>query len=636
MAVELAKVSLWLHCFTLGAPLSFLDHHMRCGNSLIGVAVAEVEDELRQGSLFGSQFAGLLLATDLMRHVGELSDVTSAQVRESREEYTRAAAALSPFRRILDVFTSQWFTEQIRKPASRKKGQSVPEIEFLKTKKAEQFVKAPSEPSARKAIDGMSASDRQIAERALRISTEKRPFHWELEFPEVFYGPRPGTERKIERLDGAGFDAVVGNPPYMRVQQMRQSDPAAADFLGQRYQSATKNFDIYMPFLELGLSLTRSEVMFIAPNKWFATDYGEGLRRFVVEKRALSRVVDFKDFQLFADATNYPCIVALSKAPRDEFAYVDASVGEIGKDNLRSAKSLPTDGSVWSFADEAETDLLKRLSSGNYSRLSVFLDRAFQGLRTSDNGVYVFQGTKRTSKKTVWVQSRATNETHEIETALLKPLLSGDEIRAFSLSHNDQWILFPYELAGPKPELIVERKIRNDFPLAWKYLKRCEERLRGREDGKMDAPGWWAFGRNQNLDQFEQPKVMLPGYNDKPSAGLDENGVFYQVSGYSITLRKDKDLSLRVLVCLLNSRLFFWILTKQGVALQRGFVEFRPQYLKLLPIAVPNPTTLRHLEALARAAHDHGFEAVRPELNAAIYRLYELNEREIAIVEAVG
>ena len=54
MAVELAKVSLWLHCFTLGAPLSFLDHHMRCGNSLIGVSVPEVRDELRQGSLFGS------------------------------------------------------------------------------------------------------------------------------------------------------------------------------------------------------------------------------------------------------------------------------------------------------------------------------------------------------------------------------------------------------------------------------------------------------------------------------------------------------------------------------------------------------------------------------------------------------
>jgi hypothetical protein len=60
----------------------------------------------------------------------------------------------------------------------------------------------------------MSTSERQIAEHALRISIEKRPFHWELEFPEVFYGPCTGSERTSERLEGAGFDAVVGNPPY--------------------------------------------------------------------------------------------------------------------------------------------------------------------------------------------------------------------------------------------------------------------------------------------------------------------------------------------------------------------------------------------------------------------------------------
>ncbi len=135
MAVELAKVSLWLDCFTLGAPLSFLDHHLKCGNSLIGVTVNEVQEavepeekivakekraasasewkeveiKVSQLTLFGSRFAGLLLATDLMRHVGELSDVTSAQVQQSRAEYRKASDALAPFKRILDVYTSQWF-----------------------------------------------------------------------------------------------------------------------------------------------------------------------------------------------------------------------------------------------------------------------------------------------------------------------------------------------------------------------------------------------------------------------------------------------------------------------------------------------------------------------------------------------
>ncbi len=115
MAVELAQVSLWLDCFTLGAPLSFLDHHLKCGNSLIGARVNEVRQavEFKEGEQIGlfasSQFTGIMLATDLMRHVGELSDVTAEQVRASRAEYRRAADALAPFKRILDVYVSKWF-----------------------------------------------------------------------------------------------------------------------------------------------------------------------------------------------------------------------------------------------------------------------------------------------------------------------------------------------------------------------------------------------------------------------------------------------------------------------------------------------------------------------------------------------
>ena len=104
MAVELAKVSLWLDCFTLGAPLSFLDHHFRCGNSLVGITVEEVKTAIEASGqtslLFASdRFAGLMRATDWMRHVGELSDVTNSQVKQSRCEYRQAFTALMPFKR---------------------------------------------------------------------------------------------------------------------------------------------------------------------------------------------------------------------------------------------------------------------------------------------------------------------------------------------------------------------------------------------------------------------------------------------------------------------------------------------------------------------------------------------------------
>ena len=221
MAVELAKVSLWLDCFTLGAPLSFLDHHLRCGNSLIGVTVDEVRNslewkELTSGSLFGSKFTGLLLATDLMRRVGKLSDVTSSQVRESRQEYKKATDALAPFKRILDVYTSQWFGNEEKKKRKRKHKEPVdpPVIDFLKSTDAEQYINATTDRETEKALKTLSKAYRSMAEIALEAAEDKRFFHWELEFPEVFYGPRPGTRQAIEQLEGAGFDAVIGNPPY--------------------------------------------------------------------------------------------------------------------------------------------------------------------------------------------------------------------------------------------------------------------------------------------------------------------------------------------------------------------------------------------------------------------------------------
>jgi hypothetical protein len=629
MAVELAKVSLWLDCFTLGAPLSFLDHHLRCGNSLIGVSVAEVQDELRQGTLFGSAFAGLMLATDLMRHIGELSDVTSAQVHESRAEYRKASEALAPFKRILDVYTSQWFGNEAPKASRAKNAVEPPVIAFLKSRAAAAFLKAQTPEAMKKALAAMSPAERRVAEAALAAAGQRRFFHWELEFAEVFYGPRPGTQRTIERLDGAGFDAVVGNPPYARVQQLRQSDPVGAEFLGQRYRSATKNFDIYLPFLEIGLGLTTKEAIYIVPNKWFATDYGAGLRELVACKKALSRVVDFKDFQLFEDATNYTCIAGLSCTPRENFAFVDASTGEIGSEQHRPA---PGSGGVWTFGGAAEAALLERLRSSQYPRLKEFVGRAFQGLRTSDNDVFVFRGAERVSNETVRVHSRATGRAHEIETAILKPLLSGGEIRAFSLSHNDQWILFPYDLSGADPCLFSERQLKADFPGAWRYLRECEPRLRARERGRMDHSAWWAYVYPKNLDRFERPKAMLPDYNDRPSAALDRDGKFYSITAYCLTLRRNSPLSLPSLVCLLNSRVLFWVLAKTGTALQRGFVRFMPQYLLELPIALPNDAQRAALEGLCRQGVQRGYDAVRTELDRAVGELYGVSETESSLI----
>jgi hypothetical protein len=186
MAVELAKVSLWLDCFTLGAPLSFLDHHLKCGNSLIGANEKEFE-EAQKGQLnllARSQFAGAKIAVGAMIQVGATPDITSAQARESRKQYNMASAALTPIRRLFDIYLSQWFGNNITKSG---KGKNIvehnPALVFLRDGIAEAWAFRPEKTHLPKGLD-------LVASTALNASKEKRFFHWDLEFPEVFYGPR--------------------------------------------------------------------------------------------------------------------------------------------------------------------------------------------------------------------------------------------------------------------------------------------------------------------------------------------------------------------------------------------------------------------------------------------------------------
>lgn len=261
MAVELAKVSLWLDCFTLGAPLSFLDHHLKCGNSLIGAQVDTVRSEIemvtktrqrkvvaanakefktiqstgQQFQMFGSMWTGAMLATDLMQQVGDLPDTTAEQVHKSREEYHKAADALAPFKRILDMYTSRWFGNDDNKL-------NQPALQFLRDETHVPWLKDPKPNQAK-----LKPDSHKIADIALKAAREKRFFHWELEFPEVFFGHSKASHQEIVLKENPGFNVVVGNPPYI---QARNMDAEHRSYYYTRFRSAIEKVDIFAFFCE--------------------------------------------------------------------------------------------------------------------------------------------------------------------------------------------------------------------------------------------------------------------------------------------------------------------------------------------------------------------------------------------------
>lgn len=196
LATELAKVSLWLDAFTLGAPLSFLDHHLRTGNSLIGASLPELESEIHD-SLFKIDESHLLRAVQNVLAVARLSDATASEVAESKRAFDDARKTLSGYAVLLDILVARHFGHAAA-TSILSMGQD------LKLESREAFFKS------------LRKLDRELVTDVTVLAKDRRFFHWDLEFPEVFYTVAGLADGRIERRTGgnAGFDAIVGNPPW--------------------------------------------------------------------------------------------------------------------------------------------------------------------------------------------------------------------------------------------------------------------------------------------------------------------------------------------------------------------------------------------------------------------------------------
>ena len=199
LTVELAKVSLWLHSFTVGAPLSFLDHHLRYGDSLLGLRVSEGIGELRQlaGLSVGSALAGAEAATRGMQQIEALSDADIAEVRESAVLFRGVEDTTADLRGLLDFLSGlAWLTAGMKK--KERAAFVLPLIEVLEN----------TDDADRLRLLAQGPAPHQHAAKA--IAERERFLHWEVAFPGVWHGWQNAQPQ-------GGFDAVIGNPPWDRI-----------------------------------------------------------------------------------------------------------------------------------------------------------------------------------------------------------------------------------------------------------------------------------------------------------------------------------------------------------------------------------------------------------------------------------
>ena len=293
MAVELAKLSLWLHTVAKGDPLSFLDHHIRCGNSLIGARIEnlshlpELKKSRRETSETQTEFQMAFPFTDRVATaighyllIEETESHTADQIHAKEHEFDIAQQMLRFHKGVADLWTSVYFGNDV----SRSTYQQA--LSTLRSQNTD------------------TLEDLHSYRRAQEIATEKRFFHWEMEFPEVFRD-KYGREK-----DNPGFDAVIGNPPYIR----ESGNKPLFEFIQKaesfrlHYQGKT---DIYFYFIMQGIWLLKSNQLlgYIVPANWLEAVSSQKLRIFLQSEAKVRNIVVFDGLPVFEDVSVEPLVM---------------------------------------------------------------------------------------------------------------------------------------------------------------------------------------------------------------------------------------------------------------------------------------------------------------------------------------
>ena len=442
--------------------------------------------------------------------------------------------------------------------------------------------------------------------------------------------------------DAGGFDAVIGNPPYVRIQGFPKSE---TDYLTTHYRSATGNCDLYVSFVERGLALLNQTGMFgmITPNKFFRTDYGEGLRLLLSSKRAVHRIVDFGADQVFT-ATTYTCLLFLQNRQADSFEYgssqADPASLEKTAFSTRDTKSLSS--AAWTFENQETAALLAKLAKYTTRLLDLPADMS-RGSSTGDDEVFVFERGELS-----------------IEAGILRDPLFASDFGRYRFAPAGKWkVIFPYVCEEGNYRLYEEHELKTKFPRAFAHLQAHQGALKQRKQYRE----WYGYSAPRNLGLHDQAQIAVPLLADRGLFALIPEASRAQLcpmasGGFTIALSKQCRLKPEYVLGLLNSKLLFWRLGTMSNLFRGGWITCTKQYFGELPIRnidFSNPIektrhdkiaqlaeqmlTFRQRQSAARTPQEkttieRQITGTDSQLDKLVYELYALTDAEIKIVES--
>lgn len=401
-------------------------------------------------------------------------------------------------------------------------------------------------------------------------SISESAFVWQEEFSDVFAQ--------------GGFDVIVGNPPYIRVQGLKANYEKEAAYYEQNFESARANYDIYVLFMEKSFGVLKRGglLSFILPHKFLVSEFGYAIREFLAKNRALKELLHFGSNMVFDEASTYTAITTLSHGNEElRFAHIrpDELDKPIAFDSISYHK---LSGDKWGLANDKTNALLEKLNSQPLRVKDVF-KKIFVGLQTSADDIYLIDGAQ--NGNVVRGYSKSLERAVEIEAGLTKPMLKGEDIARYATLSNRYFVIFPYIITDGKAEPMSEEYIKKSFPKGYEYLKANEAGLRGRENGKFDNPKeWFLFSRQQGISGVEQEKIITPDIAFGSSMTLDNEGFYHGTTLYSFIKSDDYKEDYKFYLAILNSSLMWFFIQQTSTELRGGYFRFKTKYLEPFPL----------------------------------------------------
>jgi len=404
---------------------------------------------------------------------------------------------------------------------------------------------------------------------------------------------------------------VLGNPPYVRSIHLKEDNVAQWQFCRTHYATAAdREWDIYLVFVEKGLSLLRTggRLGYILPNKFLNSQVGANLRQLIADGQHLERLVHFGALQVFPTATTYTCLLFLNHNGVDQAAvqrFTGSVTGKLSRTPLPEqvpdqwlASTVATSSLTSAPWDFASSDGSVLASLRKWPALGSVAD-VFKGTGTDADRVFVLKELSRDASS-VHAWSEYLQKEVTLEPTFLKPALRGRSIGRYEIVTRDVLLLVPYEAVNGHYVLVPESRIATVAPLTLDYLRACKPQLEQREYGRFKGMGWHCYGRPQNMERMDgKSKIVFPDVARAGTCCLDTESRWLLDTCYAITPKAGTALDQRYLLGILNSPLLTYFLHETGTALRGGYFRMKTAYLNPFPL---RPIDFNH--SADKAMHD--------------------------------